>query len=101
MKLAINLFTMFPWILYVIEIYYYRIGVIETGRYNKDKYFKHLNKNLFSSINIKELVLFFIFILFMLYKKKKNIVWLVLAIVIVATILILYDYIKWRNIIYF
>lgn len=57
--------TFIPWILYFIEIMLYRIGVIESCKLDKDTYFKQINKNLFSSINIKEIVLFTIFLLFM------------------------------------
>ena len=70
MTKLITLFTVIPWILYVIEIYYYRISIIEKEKLDKNKYFKYINKNFFSSINVKELLLFFIFILFMLYGKK-------------------------------
>ena len=70
MSKFLTLFTTIPWILYIIEIYYYRISIIEKEKLDKKKYFNYINKNFFSSINIKELLLFFIFILFMLYGKK-------------------------------
>lgn len=70
MTKLLTLFTTIPWILYVIEIYYYRISIIEKEKLDKKKYFKYINKNFFSSINVKELLLFFIFIFFMLYGKK-------------------------------
>ena len=62
MNKLLTIFTMIPWILYYIEIYYYRISVIEKYGTNDKKYFNHINKSFFESINIKELVLFFIFI---------------------------------------
>lgn len=62
---VIKYLTFVPWILYFIEIMLFRIGVIETYKLDKKKYFKHINENLFSSINIKEIVLLVIFILFM------------------------------------
>lgn len=65
----VKLATFVPWILYFIEIMLYRISVIEKVGFTKDKYFKYLNKNLFKSINIKELVLFCIFIIFMRFNK--------------------------------
>lgn len=60
----IELATFIPWIIYFVEIMFYRIGVIEKHELNKEKYFKNLNKNFFSSINMKEVFLFIIFILF-------------------------------------
>lgn len=57
------------WILYFIEIMFYRIGVIEDVNLDRKRYLKHINKNFFSSINLKELVLFFIFIIFLQYKN--------------------------------
>jgi hypothetical protein len=69
MAKIIKLITFIPWILYFIEIMLYRINVIEEKSLDKSKYFKYLNKNLFSSINVKELVLFCIFIIFMQYEK--------------------------------
>ena len=62
-------FTMIPWILYFIEIYYYRISVIEKYGIKDGKYFNHINKNYFESINMKELMLFFIFIIFLQFGK--------------------------------
>ena len=59
---------MIPWILYFIEIYYYRISVVEKYGVS-EQYYNHINKNLFESINIKELLLFFIFIIFVQFEK--------------------------------
>ena len=64
---AIKYLTFIPWILYFIEIVFYRIGVIETCKLDKEKYFKHMKENLFSSINVKEIVLLVIFIFFIRY----------------------------------
>lgn len=69
MDKIIKCLTFIPWILYFVEIIFYRIGVIETCKLNKEKYFKHMSKNMFSTINIKELMLFFIFLLFL---QKDN-----------------------------
>lgn len=67
---VIKYLTFIPWILYFIEIMLYRIGVIETHKLDKDTYFKHIKENLFkSSINVKEAILFVIFILFKLSKN--------------------------------
>lgn len=65
----IKLATFIPWILYFIEIMLYRIGVIESKNLDKKKYFKYLNENFFSSINMKELLLFSIFLIFMQYEN--------------------------------
>lgn len=65
----IKMTTFIPWIVYFIEIMLYRINIIEEKGNTKDKYFKYLNKNFFSSINMKELVLFCIFIIFMQYEN--------------------------------
>lgn len=65
--LIIQFLTFIPWILYFIEIMLYRIGVIENTNLDKEKYMKHIDSNLFSSINTKELLLFSIFIIFMQY----------------------------------
>lgn len=69
MNKLLTIFTMIPWILYYIEIYYYRISVIEKYGTNDKKYFNHINKSFFESINIKELILFFIFIIFLQFGK--------------------------------
>ncbi len=66
---TIKCLTFIPWILYFIEIMLYRIGIIEDEKLDKKKYMKHLNNHMFSSINIPEIVLFFVFLLFMQYKK--------------------------------
>ena len=63
----ITLITFIPWIIYFIEIMLYRINVIEGKDRDKRKYFKHIDQNFFSSINLKELFLFCIFIIFMQY----------------------------------
>lgn len=60
----IKLITFIPWILYYVEIMYYRIAVLERYNLDRESYFKYLNKNFFKAINVKELVLFFIFIVF-------------------------------------
>lgn len=65
----LKLLTFIPWILYFVEIMYYRIGVIESNGKNKEKYFLYLNKNFFSSINLKEIFLFTVFLIFMQYEK--------------------------------
>lgn len=65
MKDVIKYLTFVPWILYFIEIMLYRIGVIETHKFNKKAYFNHLNSHFFKSINVKEIILFLIFLLFM------------------------------------
>ena len=69
MTKLLNLITVIPWIMYYIEIYYYRISVLEDCKLDKKKYFSHINKHLFESINIKEIILFFIFVIFMHYDK--------------------------------
>lgn len=69
MNFYLKLVTFIPWILYFIEIMFYRISVFDSKGKNKDKYFSYLNKNLFSSLNIKELFLFFIFMLFIQYEN--------------------------------
>ena len=66
---VIKLVTFIPWILYYIEIMYYRIHMIERCDLNKAKYFNYVNKNFFKAINIKELVLFFVFIIFTRYEN--------------------------------
>ena len=68
MSKLLTIFTMIPWILYFIEIYYYRISVVEKYGVS-EQYYNHINKNLFESINIKELLLFFIFIIFVQFEK--------------------------------
>ena len=65
----IKLVTFIPWILYYIEIMYYRIHIIESHDLNKIKYFNFINKNFFKAINIKELTLFFVFIIFTRYEN--------------------------------
>ena len=64
------LITFIPWILYYVEVMYYRIHTIERFNLNGKKYFNYINNNFFKSINIKELVLFFVFILFAGYQSK-------------------------------
>lgn len=66
---VVKLLTFIPWILYFVEIVYYRIAIIEKNDLDTKKYFKYLNKNFFTSLNIKELVLYFIFVAFMRYEK--------------------------------
>lgn len=68
-QLGINYATFVPWILYFIEIMFYRIGVYEDKQSDKTKYISHMDKNMFSSINVKEIVLFIIFLLFMQHKS--------------------------------
>lgn len=65
----VKLATFIPWIIYFIEIMLYRIGVIETQGMDKKKYFKYINKNFFSSINVKEVFLFSIFVIFIQYEN--------------------------------
>lgn len=65
----IKTITFIPWIIYFIEIMLYRINVLEEKECNRDKYFKYINKNFFKSINLKELVLFTLFIIFMQYEN--------------------------------
>lgn len=86
MDKIIKCITFIPWILYFIEIILYRIGVIETCKLNKEKYFNHMSKNMFSTINIKELILFFIFLLFL--QKENTLVLEILFPVIYIYILI-------------
>ena len=66
----ISLITFIPWILYYIEIMLYRINIIEKENLNKEKYFKYINKNFFKSINIKELVLFCIYMCFYTFQNQ-------------------------------
>lgn len=86
MKEIINCLTFIPWILYFIEIILYRIGVIEDCHLEKEKYFKYLGEHLFSTINIKELILFFIFLLFL--QEENNLVLEILFPVIYIYLLI-------------
>ena len=65
----VKLATFIPWIIYFVEIMFYRIGVIETQGFDKKKYFHHINKNFFSSINMKEIILFVIFVIFLQYEN--------------------------------
>lgn len=65
----IALATFIPWILYYIEIMLYRINVYEKKGENREKYFAHMDKNFFSSINMKEVLLFVIFLIFMQYEN--------------------------------
>ena len=58
--------TFIPWILYFIEIMLYRIGIIET---HKLDYFQYCKKNLFKTINFKELLLLILFIWFIFIKN--------------------------------
>lgn len=69
MNFYLKLVTFIPWILYFIEIMFYRISVFDSKGKNKEKYFSYINKNLFSSLNIKELLLFFVFMLFIQYEN--------------------------------
>lgn len=64
-RTIIKLLTFIPWILYFVEIIYYRIAVLESKNLNKEKYIDYINKNLFKSINMKELFLFVLFVIFM------------------------------------
>lgn len=82
----IKLATFIPWIIYFIEIMLYRIGVIEDQDLDKKKYFKYMNKNLFSSINIKEIFLFSIFVIFIQYENTAVLELLFSAIYIYLTI---------------
>ena len=66
---VVKLITFIPWILYFIEIMLYRISTIEKYKLDKTKYFDFLNSNLFKAINIKVLVLFCIFIIFLQFKN--------------------------------
>ena len=65
----IKLITFIPWIIYFLEIMYYRIGILEKNDLEKKKYFHHLNKNFFTSINMKEILLFVIFMIFIQYEN--------------------------------
>lgn len=65
----IKLITFIPWIIYFLEIMYYRIGILERNDLEKKKYFHHLNKNFFTSINMKEILLFVIFMIFIQYEN--------------------------------
>lgn len=65
----IKLITFIPWVLYFIEIMMYRINIIESKSLDKNKYFSYINKNLFKSINVKEILLYCIFILFIQYEN--------------------------------
>lgn len=65
----VKLVTFIPWILYFIEIMLYRISTIEKHNLDKTKYFNFLNGNLFKAINVKELVLFCMFIIFLQFKN--------------------------------
>lgn len=58
--------TFITWILYFIEIMLYRIGIIET---HKLDYFQYCKKNLFKTINFKELLLLILFIWFIFIKN--------------------------------
>lgn len=69
MSFYLKLASFIPWILYFIEIMFYRISIFDSKGKNKEKYFSYINKNLFSSLNIKELFLFFIFIIFIQYEN--------------------------------
>lgn len=66
----LKLATFIPWILYYVQIMLYRINIYEKKGDNREKYFSHMDKNLFSSINIKELLLFMIFLIFMQYENE-------------------------------
>jgi len=68
-KTIIKLLTFIPWILYFVEIMYYRIAVIESKDLNKEKYLNYSNKHLFNTINTKELFLFLLFIVFMQFRR--------------------------------
>lgn len=65
----IKLITFIPWIIYFLEIMYYRIGILEKNDLEKKKYFHHINKNFFTSINMKEILLFVIFMIFIQYEN--------------------------------
>lgn len=65
----LKLLTFIPWIIYFVEIMYYRISIIEAKGLDKKKYFHHMNKNFFSSINIKEIFLFVVFMIFIQYEN--------------------------------
>ncbi len=65
----VKLATFIPWIIYFVEIMLYRIGVIENQELDKKKYFKFINKNFFASINMKEIFLFVIFVIFLQYEN--------------------------------
>ncbi len=70
LKDVLSYASFIPWILYFIEIMLYRIGIVETYELNQNKYLQHINKHLFSSINIKELLLFSIFLIFLQNKNE-------------------------------
>lgn len=82
----LKLITFIPWIIYFIEIMLYRIGVIEGFGLDKKKYFNNLNKNFFSSINMKEVFLFIVFILFLQHENTTVLEILFPAIYIYLTI---------------
>ena len=92
MKLAIKLLTFIPWIIYFLHIMKVRTNTIEKNKYDKDKYFKYIDKNFFKSLSIKELLLFFVFILFLTYKNTTTLEILFAAIYIYLLIDILHDY---------
>ncbi len=69
MEIMISLVTFIPWILYFIEIMLYRINVLESKKCDGKTYFDYINKNLFNSLNIRELILFCIFLIFMQYEN--------------------------------
>jgi len=92
MKLAIKLLTFIPWIIYFLHIMNVRTNTIEKNKYDKEKYFKYVDKNFFKSLSIKELLLFFVFILFLTYKNTTTLEILFAAIYIYLLIDILHTY---------
>lgn len=66
----LKLATFIPWIIYFVEIMFYRIGTIEKNELDKKRYFHHINKNLFASVNMKEIFLFVIFMIFIQYDNE-------------------------------
>ena len=45
-RTIIKLLTFIPWILYFVEIIYYRIAVLESKNLNKEKYIDYIKQSL-------------------------------------------------------
>jgi len=61
--------TFLPWFIYYLNVMTYNIKVVEEKHLDKTEYFNYINQNFFNSFNIKELLLFCIFLVFMQHEN--------------------------------
>ena len=91
MKFVIKIFTFIPWIIYFLYIMAQRANAIEKNNYEKDKYFKYVNKNFFKALSVKELILFFVFMIFLTYRNTTTLEILFASIYIYLIIDVIHD----------